>query len=258
MNSLKEHEKTAIEAAKLGADVLSSYFNKIKDFNVKKEAGFVTKADTESEKVIAEFLAKKTPEFSIFAEENGLIKKSEDKWIFDPLDGTTNFFHGVPHYNISIALEMDSEIVVGVVYNPVTKEMYHCTKNGGAYKNGQPIHVSKNEDISTCMLGTGFAYIRGELLDEQLAIFKRFTHLTHGLRRFGAAALDMCCVACGIYDGFYEKTLSPWDVAAGSLLIKEAGGKLSSYTGDEFSIYSKNIVASNGLIHNDMVKIIQG
>jgi len=256
MNSVKKYERVAIEAAFIGAKILTKYFQKLKGFDIKKGAGIVTKADKESEKAIANFLSKKTPGFSILAEENGLRKKSADKWIFDPLDGTTNFFHKIPHYNISIALELDGEIVVGVVYNPTNKELYHCIKKGGAYRNNKRIHVSKNKDITTSMLATGFAYMHGSKLDEPLKVFKRFTDRSHGIRRFGAAALDLCYVASGVYEGFYEKTLQPWDVAAGALLINEAGGKLSDYKGNEFSIYGQNIVASNGLIHKDMIEII--
>ena len=146
MSSVKQYEKIAIEAAHIGAKILTKYFQKLKGFDIKKGSGIVTKADKESEEAVASFLFKKTPGFSILAEEKGLRKiglrgKSAGKWIFDPLDGTTNFFHKVPHFNISIALELDGEVVVGVVYNPVNKELYHCTKKGGAYRNNERIHV---------------------------------------------------------------------------------------------------------------------
>ncbi|MEI6079125.1 MAG: inositol monophosphatase family protein [bacterium] len=259
MPNYSNYENLAINAAHLGGEVLKKYFNKVVNFEVKPEAGIVTQADKESEIVISALFNKETPGFSILGEESGLTENDKNikgKWIIDPLDGTTNFFHGFPHFNVSIALELDDEIVAGVVYNPITDETYHCSKGNGAYINSKKISVSKTNDLASSMLGTGFAYQRGDILDEALAMFKRFTYAAHGVRRPGAAALDLCYVARGIYDGFYEKTLNAWDVAAGSLLIKEAGGKVSNYNGKSFSVYSKSIVASNAVIHDEMIEII--
>jgi myo-inositol-1(or 4)-monophosphatase len=253
----KHYEDIAIKASLIGGKVLKRYFRNLSSFEIKDGAGLVTMADKNSEAAISSFLNKKTPEFSILGEESGLSQRGENKWIIDPLDGTTNFFHGFPHFNVSIGLEIDGEIVVGVVHNPSTNETYHCSKGRGAYKNKKQIHVSTTKELSSSLLGTGFAYMRGSTLDESINLFRDFTYLCHGIRRPGAAALDLCYVACGIYDGFYEKTLSPWDVAAGSLLIKEAGGSLSTFDGDEFSVYSKSIVASNGLLHDAMMKLIK-
>lgn len=257
MKALKLYEDLAIDAAQLAGKILIKYFNSIKDFKVKKDAGIVTKADIESEKALSKFFNKETPGFGILAEEDGAKGNDKTKWIIDPLDGTTNFFHGFPHFNISIALEHNGTICVGVVYNPISGDVYHCTKGKGAYKNKKPIRVSKNKQLSTSMLGTGFAYMRKKPLEEALELFERFTYKTHGIRRPGAAALDLCYVAEGIYDGFYEKTLSPWDVAAGALLIQEAGGTVSKYNGKKFSIYEKEILASNGHIHKQMIKTIK-
>ncbi|MEI6092263.1 MAG: inositol monophosphatase family protein [bacterium] len=251
-----EYKDIAVEAALLGGVVLKKYFNKVTTYDVKTDAGIVTKADKESEEIISDFFSKKTPGFSILGEESGLSDKGSSKWIIDPLDGTTNFFHGFPHFNVSIGLEIDNEIVIGVVYNPITEEIFHAEKGNGSYKNKTKMYVSKRKKLAEAMLGTGFAYQRDITLDDSLELFKRFTPLTHGIRRPGAAALDLCYVACGIYDGFYEKTLNAWDVAAGSLLITEAGGKLSNYEGKEFSVYSAEIVASNNLIHDQIIKII--
>jgi myo-inositol-1(or 4)-monophosphatase len=252
----KIYEDIAIKASLIGGDILKKYFKNISSFEIKDGAGLVTKADKESEDAICSFLNKKTPEFSILGEESGLSQRGENKWIIDPLDGTTNFFHGFPYFNVSIGLEIEGEIVVGVVNNPISKEVYHCSKNTGAYKNKKQIHVSKTKELAKSLLGTGFAYMRGSELDESIKLFKEFTYLCHGIRRPGAAALDLCQLASGTYDGFYEKTLSPWDVAASSLLIKEAGGKLSLFDGSEFSVYSESIVASNVLLHDEIIKII--
>ena len=257
MKQLDRYKDLAIKAAHIGGKVLLKHFENTSVYDIKKGAGIVTKADTESEKTISAFLRKNAPDFGIFAEEEGYKYKGDSRWIIDPLDGTTNFFHRVPHFNISIALEMDKKIVVGVIYNPVTDEMYHCSKGGGAYRNKERIHVSRTKKLSTAMLATGFAYMSEKKMGKALDLFLKFSLNCHGIRRFGAAALDSCYVAAGIYDGFYERTLSPWDVAAGSLLVTEAGGKMSNYSGGKFSIYDKEIVASNGLIHNEIIKMIQ-
>lgn len=253
----KYYEDIAIKASLIGGNILKKYFRNISTFEIKDGAGLVTMADKESENAISSFLNKKTPKFSILGEEAGLSQRGENKWIIDPLDGTSNFFHGFPYFNVSIGLEIEGEIVVGVVHNPLTKETYHCSKERGAYKNNKKIHVSSTKELSNSLLGTGFAYMRGSNLDESIDLFKNFTYLCHGIRRPGAAALDLCYVACGIYDGFYEKTLSPWDVAAGSLLIKEAGGSLSTFDGSDFSVYSKSIVASNSILHDAMMNVIK-
>lgn len=256
MKQLEQYKSIAIKAADTGGKILLKHFKNLSKFDIKKGAGLVTKADTESEKVVSTFLKNQTPDFGIFGEETGYSHCGDNKWIIDPLDGTTNFVHSIPHFNITIALEMEGKVVVGVVYNPITGDMYHCTKGGGAYKNNQKIHVSKTKKLSDSILGSGFAYMSKKELKKALEIFLRFSLQSHGIRRFGAAALDVCAVAAGVYDGFYEKTLNPWDVAAGSLLVLEAGGKLTNYSGGEFSIYGKEIVASNGLIHDEMIKTI--
>ncbi len=257
MKQLERYKDIAIKATEIGGKILLKHFEKIAAYDIKKGAGFVTKADMESEEAISSFLRKQTPDFGIFAEEGGNRYKGNSRWIIDPLDGTTNFFHHVPHFNISIALEINKEVVVGVVYDPIKKEMFNCRKGGGAYRNNSRIYVSKTKKLSTAMLATGFAYMRRDKLKEALDLFLKFSVKCHGIRRFGAAALDSCYVAAGIYDGFYEKTLNPWDVAAGALLVTEAGGKVSSYNGDKFSIYSKEIVVSNGLIHQEMIKTME-
>ncbi len=256
MTPFEQYQKIAVQAAELGGKILLKHFKKISKYDVKKGAGIVTKADTESEQMVSDFLRKKTKGFGIFGEEKGYTHKGKSKWIIDPLDGTTNFFHHIPHFNIAIALELEGEVVAGVVYNPVNKELFYGSKGGGAFRNKKRLHVSKTKKLSESILGSGFAYMRQKELKEALDIFFSFSMKSHGIRRFGAAALDVCYVAAGIYDGFYERTLSPWDIAAGSLFVKEAGGKLSNYKGQDFSIYDKEIVASNGLIHKEIIKTI--
>lgn len=252
MNQLKKYEELAISSAKLGSEVLLKHFKLLSEYNVKEGAGLVTKADLESEKVICDFLLEHAPEIGILAEENGTKLTTDKRWIIDPLDGTTNFVHRIPHFSVSIGLEINQEVVVGVVLNPATKDIYHCYKKGGAYKNNVKINVSKTKELSEAMLATGFAYMKGNELKKALEIFYKLSLETHGIRRFGSAALDLCFVAEGIYDAFYERTLSPWDVCAGSLLVKEAGGKLSDFNGNYFSIYAKELLVSNGLIHDQL------
>ncbi|HOW16321.1 MAG TPA: inositol monophosphatase family protein [bacterium] len=256
MKDLQKYKELAISASLEAGKLLMEHFNSINDFKIKKDAGIVTKADTDSETLITNILKKGTPEFGILAEEDGVKGDQNIKWIIDPLDGTTNFFHGFPHFNISIALEYKKELIVGVVHNPVNGDIYHCAKGAGSYKNKELIKVSKTDQLKSSLLGTGFAYMRGNELNSALELFKKFTALTHGIRRPGAAALDLCYVAEGIYDGFYESTLNPWDIAAGILLVQEAGGTVTNYKGNKISIYENNVVASNGAIHKDIVSVI--
>jgi myo-inositol-1(or 4)-monophosphatase len=252
----KDFLKIAESAVLKGGEVLLKYYNKLGSFDVKTGAGIVTKADKESESVICEYLCKQTPDFSILSEEEGLTQKGSSKWILDPLDGTTNFFHGFPYFSISLGLEIDNEIVVGVVYDPLHKELYKAIKHGGAYKNKKRLHVSKTEKLQNSMLGTGFAYMKNKIFDDNLRIFRTLSMKSHGIRRPGSAAIDLCYVACGIYDGFFEQTLNVWDIAAGTLIITEAGGKVSLYDGAPFCVYDKEILASNNLIHQQMVDAI--
>ncbi len=256
MKELDLYRDTAIEAAKKAGRVLMKHFNAISDFQIKKEAGIVTKADMESEDLLSSIFNKKTPNFGILGEETGLKGSDETKWIIDPLDGTTNFFHGFPHFNISIALEHKGTINVAVIHNPVTGDMYHAIKGKGSYKNDKKIKVSSTNELTNAMIGTGFAYMRGEPLEDAINLFRKFTYKSQGIRRPGAAALDLCYLAEGIYDGFYEKTLAPWDMAAGSLLIEEAGGKVSNCKGQKFSIYGKDVVASNSILHEKILEVI--
>jgi myo-inositol-1(or 4)-monophosphatase len=253
---LDKYEDIAITASKKAGIIIKKYFNNIKEFDIKKNAGIVTKADKEAEKELINYFKKYTPNIGILSEEAGLYKKAPSKWIIDPLDGTTNFYHAFPFVNVSIGLEIDGEIVVGVVYNPILNNTYRAILGKGAFKNDKKIKVSKTKKLENALLGTGFAYMRGKELDKAIEIFKKFSLKTHGIRRPGAAALDLCMVAEGVYDGFYEKTLNAWDVSAGYLIIKEAGGKLTNYKGNKFSIYKKELVASNSLIHDEMIKVI--
>lgn len=216
-------------------------------------SNLVTNVDHAVEKLIIKKIQKRFPSHSIVAEESGTLKKDyTHSWFIDPIDGTTNFAHGYPFFCISIAYAREGKLEVGFVKNPITKELYYAERNKGAFLNKKLIKVSKIKDLSKSLLATGFPYSRTSKLNN----FKRFTKLTlasQGVRRDGAAALDLCYVACGKLDGFWESHLNPWDVAAGVLIIKEAGGIITDFKGNNYDIFNPNIVASNGSIHKKLL-----
>ncbi len=217
----------------------------------------VTDVDLASEQLIRDAITTHYPRHQILAEEGGLAdSRSDYRWIIDPLDGTTNYAHGYPIFCVSIALEHQGEILLGVVYDPMRDELFAAEKGGGATLNHRPIQVSKTKDLSKSLLSTGFPYdIRTSQLTN-LDHWANFAMHAQALRRDGAAALDLSYVACGRFDGFWEFNLSAWDVAAGALIVTEAGGRVSDIAGAAFSVYRPEIVASNGLIHDQMIAVI--
>jgi myo-inositol-1(or 4)-monophosphatase len=217
----------------------------------------VTDVDLASEQLIREAIATHYPRHQVLAEESGLCESSSDyRWIVDPLDGTTNFAHGFPVFAVSIALEYRGEILLGVVYDPTRDELFAAERGGGAAMNNRPIRVSSTTDLSRSLLSTGFPYdIRTSKLTN-LDNWSNFALTAQALRRTGAAAIDLCYVACGRFDGFWELTLSPWDTAAVALIAAEAGGRMTDLTGAAFSVYKPDVIASNGLIHDQMLEVI--
>ena len=218
----------------------------------------VTDVDLASERLIREAIATHYPRHQILAEEGGLAENSSDyRWIVDPLDGTTNFAHGFPIFAVSIALEYRGEMILGVVYDPTRDEMFAAERGAGAALNNRPIRVSAATELSASLLCTGFPYdIRTSRLTN-LDHWSNFALAARALRRTGAAAIDLCYVACGRFDGFWELTLSPWDTAAGALIAAEAGGRLTDLAGGPFSAYRPDVIASNGLIHEQMLEVIR-
>jgi len=218
----------------------------------------VTDVDLASERLIREAIATHYPRHQILAEEQGLSEtRSDYRWIVDPLDGTTNFAHGFPIFAVSIALEYNGETVLGVVYDPMRDELFAAERGSGAALNNRPIHVSGTGDLSSSLLSTGFPYdIRTSRLTN-LDHWSNFALAAQALRRTGAAAIDLCYVACGRFDGFWELTLSAWDTAAGALIVSEAGGRMTDFTGAAFSPYKPDVVASNALIHGQMLSVIE-
>ncbi len=249
----------AIETAREAGQILLEKFGRKINISMKGDINLVTEADLASEKHIIEKIRSRYPKHSILAEESGEAIGIDDatwKWIIDPLDGTTNYAHGYPCFCVTIALEYQGEIIIGVTFDPTRGELFAAEKGQGATLNGRQIRVSDTEKLSESLIVTGFPYDFKQRED-----FAR--HLTdfllysRGVRRDGSAAIDMAYVACGRFDGFWEEGLHPWDVAAGVLLIEEAGGRVSYYDDSKFSIYKPPICASNGLIHVEMLNILK-
>jgi len=232
--------------------------DRVETIEYKGDINLVTEVDRACEEAILKILRAHYPDHQILTEESGLFEKpSEFKWIIDPLDGTTNFAHGYPYYAVSIALEQAGTIQVGVVYDPVQDELFEAIRGQGARLNGKPISVSQNDSLKRSLLATGFAYDVQQSSHNNLDHFADFILCSQAVRRDGAAALDLAYVACGRYDGFWELNLWPWDVAAGSLLVTEAGGTYSRLQGESGGIYEKEIVASNGIIHEAMLTTLK-
>ncbi len=251
-------KETALRAVEEGGAVLMEYFGNLTSIGYKGEIDLVTEADQESEYKIVNIIKDRYPDHRILAEETGASgKTSPYKWIIDPLDGTTNYAHGYPCFCVSIALEYEEEIIYGAIYDPVRKELFSAEKGRGAFLNGNTISVSSISELNSSLLCTGFPYDLRENMDSNMLLFRSFLVKSQAVRRDGSAALDLCYTAAGRFDGFWEQKLHPWDVAAGSLILSEAGGTLSTYRGGPFNIYIPEIVASNGLIHGQMLEVLR-
>ena len=228
------------------------------DISHKGSINLVTDVDLASEKLIREAISTYYPRHEILAEEGGLTESSSEyRWVVDPLDGTTNYAHGYPVFCVSIALEHHGEIVVGVVYDPMREELFTAERGGGAALNNRPIRVSAIDDLTQGILSTGFPYDIKTSKLTNLDHWANFAMNAQALRRDGAAALDLCYVACGRYDGFWELNLSPWDTAAGALIVAEAGGRVTDFSGGVFSNYKPEVLASNGEIHDRMIEVLR-
>lgn len=249
----------AIEAARgAGALQLQGLAHKPK-IEFKGEINLVTDVDRACEKLIGDKIQGAFPDHDFVAEEgSGKRRDSEYKWIVDPLDGTTNFAHGYPLFCTSIALEKAGEVIVGVVYDPNRDELFCAEKGRGATLNGKPIHVSDISQLRRALLVTGFAYNLRDTRNNNIDHFNNMLMSAQAVRRDGVAAVDLCYVACGRYDGFWELNLFPWDMAAGMLILHEAGGRVTKFNGSPFTVYDKEILATNGRIHDQMIKVLAG
>jgi len=255
---LEPVKRVAVAAAYKGARAIMPFYGRLSKINKKGAIDLVTEADTESEKIIIETIKAVFPDHSILAEESGLNNgDSEGKWIIDPLDGTTNFTHQLGLFAISIAFTLNGEVVVGVVLNPETGELFTAIKDNGAALNSKPIKVSKINKVSESLLITGFPYNHKKIFKALMSRFSDCLKASQGVRRLGSAALDLCFVACGRFEGFWEQNLNPWDTAAGALIAKEAGAVITDFSNRPFDIYEKEILATNAKIHKEMLSLLE-
>ncbi len=250
---------TLLHAVEAGAEQLRHYFNN-EDLKISNKEGinnWVTEADHAAEKAIIAIIKAVYPDHFILSEEVGEIATgSETKWIIDPIDGTINFASGIPLCCVSIGIEQNGEMVMGAVYNPFIGELFFAEKGNGAKLNNKKISVSKKPEVIHSCLVTGFPYTYLNMPNGPLEVFERFVRKGVPVRRLGSAAIDLCWVAAGRFDGFYEHSLQAWDTAAGFLIVEEAGGKVTDMKGDKYSPYQTKLVATNGLIHDELLEIV--
>lgn len=247
--------ETAAEIAREAGAIVTSYGERKIGFDLKGEHDLVTEADRASERLIVERLRSHFPTHSIVAEEGGGSEgSSEYRWYVDPLDGTTNFAHGFPAYNVTMALERSGELIAGVIFDPLRNEMFTAEHGSGAYLNHHRIHVSKTPRIDASLVATGFPS-RKRHLNVNVHFYYQLAMLSHGVRRAGSAALDLAYVACGRLDAFWEFSLNPWDIAAGVLMIREAGGTCSDMHGGPLEVRGPHILADNALLHGEILTL---
>lgn len=250
--------KVALSAAQQGGRILKKHFGRIHQISEKKDAGLVTEVDRRSEKKIIQLIHKSFPDHGIIGEEGGEIAgRSPIKWIIDPLDGTTNYAHGLPFFCVSIGVQVEEEICVGVVYDPLRDDLYWTEKGKDSYKNRKKLRVSRTKKVHDSLIGTGFSYLKQPVIDLELKNLKAIVVNSRGVRRTGSAAWDLCQVACGIYDGFWERHLQVWDVAGAYLIIKNSGGTITRIDGSPWHLYDSDVLATNSLIHDEMINLLK-
>lgn len=249
-------KELALDAGKL----LKRKYGKVRNIMFKGKRNTVTEVDLAVEELLVKKIKRRYPDHDILAEEtHNKISKATQRWIIDPLDGTNNFAHSYPCFSVSIAYEQDGEVIVGVVYNPLLKEMYWASGNRkDAYLNDKKIRVSDITDITKALACTGFPYVMKNPEKNNIREFSYIAPKVQGIRRDGCASLDLCSLACGRFDVYWEKDLYPWDIAAGKLILEKAGGKFTTFDGSSTTIYRKQFVASNGKLHRDMIRLLKG
>lgn len=257
---MSELKSVILTAAKEAGAIIKEYFEG--SFTVENKGtinNLVTEVDKHAEAKIIATIKETFPIHNILSEEIGAInQESEYQWIIDPIDGTVNFAHSIPICCVSIAVKHKNELLLGVVYNPILNELFFAEKGKGAFLNDKPISVSEKSEFKKACLVTGFPYKWPKTYEHPIKVFERFIMEGLPVRRLGSAAIDLCWVACGRFDGFWEYNLNPWDIAAGYLIVLEAGGKVSNFDGDPYSVFDKETLATNGLIHKDMLSVIHG
>ena len=252
---MESYLTTAIDIAREAGALLAQLLTRPQEISYKRPSDIVTEADKRSEALIVDRLRSYFPKHAIVGEEGGGQKTDSDYcWYVDPLDGTTNFAHGYPVFCVTMGLAYRDETIAGVVYDPTREELFTAERGEGAYLNHKRIHVSKTDKLSECLLATGFPPFAANH-DLNMEFYFRFTQLTHGIRRAGSAALDLCSVAAGRFEGFWELKLNPWDKAAGSLMVTEAGGRVTNLVGGPFKLLEDEVFASNGLVHDQMRQV---
>ena len=254
---LNKARKFAEPLAKNAGRILKKGFSARKSTTHKGVINLVTQFDLASEKLIVGEIKKKFPEHDLLAEEGSSVERKRPfRWVIDPLDGTTNFAHGFPIFCVSIALQYNGATVLGVIYDPLRDEIFFAEHKRGATLNGSKISVTKEKDLTKALCVTGFPYDMHTSARDNLANFRRVIKISRDVRRIGSAALDLCYVACGRFDVFWELKLLPWDVAAGALIAHEAGASVSDFSGGEFLITGKEILVTNGRLHKEMIKLV--
>ncbi|HKW76377.1 MAG TPA: inositol monophosphatase family protein [Terriglobales bacterium] len=244
------------ELARDAGALLMSFFGKVA-IEYKGDADLVTQADRASEKLIVERVRKQWSDHDLLGEEGSRTETGSDfRWYIDPLDGTTNFAHGYPVFCVSLALEYRGERIAGVIYDPSRQEMFSAGCGSGAQLNGKPVHVSGTPRLAESLVATGFPSHKRHK-NPNIHFYHQITLRSHGIRRAGSAALDLCYVACGRYDAFWEFNLNPWDTAAGVLMVEEAGGKVTNFSGESFSIDSRQVLATNSILHGELLHEFQ-
>ena len=247
-----------IEAVKISGEILKDGFGNNFSIEFKSsKANLVTEIDKKSEKAVIDFISKNFPTHNILAEESGLERKSSEfTWVIDPLDGTTNFAHGLPIFSVSIGVTKNEKIICGAVYDVISDKMFVAESGSGAELNGEKISVSVNDDLEQSVLATGFPYDIRENPENAIRKFNDFILNSRAIRRLGCASIDFCYLAAGVFDGYWEVHLHPWDICAGKLIVEESGGIVTNFRNEKIDIYSKQILASNGKIHHKMLEII--
>lgn len=247
-----------IEIAKEAGEIIKEGFGTNLSIDFKTdEANLVTNIDKASEKLIMDFIRKEYPTHSIIAEESGKSENySEYTWVIDPLDGTTNFAHKLPIFSVSIGLQKHGETIIGVIYDVMRDVVYSAEKGAGTFENSKRVYVNSNSILSQSLLVTGFAYNREDEYRAAVKIFANMLTASRGVRRLGSAAIDYCYVANGVFEGFWEANLAPWDVCAGLLLVEEAGGRTSDFNGEKVNMYSKSFLATNGKVHSKVLEVL--
>ena len=254
---LEKVRDVAVAAAARAGEILCRNWGGIHDVEKKGAIDLVTEADGSSEKAIMEIIRSAFPDHTILAEESGMAPGTDPhEWIIDPLDGTTNYAHNLPEFSVSIAFAHEGEMAFGLILSPVFGELFYGTRGHGAELNGRPIRVSGVKNIRDSLLVTGFPYELQPVIRPLMGRFETCLLAAQGVRRLGSAALDLCYVACGRFDGFWEQNLHPWDTAAGWIIVEEAGGQVTDFSNGNYNIDKKEILATNGLIHQEMTELL--